>query len=113
VIPVICAKYPLAHFIIGGDGPKKLLLEEMKERTLLHDRVELLGEVPHGRVRDVSPSPSSQHLLSIYTHNIQHTTYNIQLSIHHIHDYLHTFNINTTSYTFNINTTFTKIKINA
>ena len=71
VIPVICAKYPLAHFIIGGDGPKKLLLEEMKERNLLHDRVELLGEVPHGRVRDVSSSPSLQHLLSQYIH----TTY--------------------------------------
>lgn len=43
IIPSICAKYPLAHFIIGGDGPKKLLLEEMRERNLLHDRVELLG----------------------------------------------------------------------
>ena len=43
IIPVICAKYPLAHFIIGGDGPKKLLLEEMRESYLLHDRVELLG----------------------------------------------------------------------
>jgi len=57
VIPHICAKFPLAHFIIGGDGPKKLLLEEMRERNLLHDRVELLGEVPHYRVRDVSFSP--------------------------------------------------------
>ena len=54
MIPEICAKYPLAHFIIGGDGPKKLLLEEMRERYLLHDSVELLGEVPHHRVRDVS-----------------------------------------------------------
>jgi phosphatidylinositol N-acetylglucosaminyltransferase subunit A len=53
VIPHICIKFPLAHFIIGGDGPKKLLLEEMRERNLLHDRVELLGEVPHYRVRDV------------------------------------------------------------
>ena len=43
IIPSICAKYPLAHFIIGGDGPKKLLLEEMRESNLLHDRVELLG----------------------------------------------------------------------
>lgn len=38
---------------MGGDGPKKLLLEEMRERYLLHDRVELLGSVPHHAVRDV------------------------------------------------------------
>ena len=43
IIPTICTKYPLAHFIIGGGGPKKLLLEEMRESYLLHDRVELLG----------------------------------------------------------------------
>ena len=42
------------HFIIGGDGPKKLLLEEMQERHQLHDRVELLGAVSHDQVRDVS-----------------------------------------------------------
>ena len=53
VIPLICAKFPLAHFIIGGDGPKRLLLEEMRESYQLHDQVELLGEVPHFRVRDV------------------------------------------------------------
>jgi phosphatidylinositol glycan class A protein len=32
VIPAICARFPDVHFIIGGDGPKKLLLEEMRER---------------------------------------------------------------------------------
>jgi phosphatidylinositol glycan class A protein len=32
VIPEICARFPNVHFIIGGDGPKKLLLEEMRER---------------------------------------------------------------------------------
>jgi phosphatidylinositol glycan class A protein len=32
VIPTICARFPHVHFIIGGDGPKKLLLEEMRER---------------------------------------------------------------------------------
>lgn len=32
VIPTICARFPEVHFIIGGDGPKKLLLEEMRER---------------------------------------------------------------------------------
>jgi hypothetical protein len=53
VIPVIAAKYPNVYFIIGGDGPKKLLLEEMRERHQLHDRVQLLGAVPHKHVRDV------------------------------------------------------------
>jgi phosphatidylinositol glycan class A protein len=53
VIPTICARYPNVHFIIGGDGPKKLLLEEMRERHQLHDRVELLGAVAHKSVRDV------------------------------------------------------------
>jgi glycosyltransferase involved in cell wall biosynthesis len=54
VIPLICARFPNVHFIIGGDGPKKLLLEEMRERHQLHERVELLGAVPNGKVRDVS-----------------------------------------------------------
>lgn len=53
VIPVIAAQFPNVHFIIGGDGNKRLLLEEMRERYDLHDRVELLGAVPHNRVRDV------------------------------------------------------------
>lgn len=53
VIPRICELYPSVHFIIGGDGPKKLLLEEMREKHQLHDRVELLGAVPHAQVRDV------------------------------------------------------------
>lgn len=29
VIPVICKKFPEVHFIIGGDGPKRVPLEEM------------------------------------------------------------------------------------
>ena len=53
VIPSICAKHKDVHFIIGGDGPKKVLLEEMRERYQLHERVEFLGAVPHHRVRDV------------------------------------------------------------
>lgn len=32
VIPVVCARYPNVHFIVGGDGNKKLLLEEMRVR---------------------------------------------------------------------------------
>jgi hypothetical protein len=53
IIPRICKRYPQVHFIIGGDGPKRLILEEMRERHQLHERVELLGAVPHGNVRDV------------------------------------------------------------
>ncbi len=52
VIPEICKRFPNVHFIIGGDGDKRLLLEEMRERHSLHERVELLGAVPHARVRD-------------------------------------------------------------
>lgn len=52
VIPMICTQISNAHFIIGGDGPKLLLLEEMRERYQLHDRIELLGAVPHHKVRD-------------------------------------------------------------
>lgn len=45
VIPLVCSRVSNAHFIIGGDGPKKLLLEEMRERYQLHDRIELLGRL--------------------------------------------------------------------
>ena len=53
VIPKICAAFPDVDIIIGGDGNKKLSLEEMVERERLQDRVELLGFVPHKSVRDV------------------------------------------------------------
>uniref|UniRef100_A0A7S2DRR2 Phosphatidylinositol N-acetylglucosaminyltransferase n=1 Tax=Octactis speculum TaxID=3111310 RepID=A0A7S2DRR2_9STRA len=53
VIPVVCQRFPNVHFIIGGDGPKKLLLEEMREKYQLDDRVELLGAVPYSQVRNV------------------------------------------------------------
>jgi phosphatidylinositol glycan class A protein len=53
VIPEICKRFPNVYFIIGGDGPKRLLLEEMRERYQLHDRIELLGTVKHSEVRNV------------------------------------------------------------
>ena len=53
VIPLVCKALPHVRFIVGGDGPKKLLLDEMRERNRLQDRVELLGPVPHSKVRDV------------------------------------------------------------
>lgn len=53
VIPIVCAKTNNVNFIIGGDGPKLILLEEMKEKYQLHNRIELLGGIPHNKVRDL------------------------------------------------------------
>lgn len=53
VIPIICAKYPKIKFYIGGDGPKRIVLEEVIERNHLHNRVSLLGAVNHDEVRKV------------------------------------------------------------
>jgi len=53
IIPPICEKYRQSHFIIGGDGPLRCLLERMCEKHNLHHRVELLGTVAHSHVRDV------------------------------------------------------------
>jgi phosphatidylinositol N-acetylglucosaminyltransferase subunit A len=53
VIPRICAAYPFVRFIIGGSGPKAVDLEQMIERMVLQDRVEMLGAIRHEEVRDV------------------------------------------------------------
>ncbi len=53
IIPEMCKRYPNVHFIVGGDGPKRLDLEEMREKYQLHDRVEMLGEVKNSEVRNV------------------------------------------------------------
>mmetsp|Transcript_20535 Transcript_20535/g.30504 ORF Transcript_20535/g.30504 Transcript_20535/m.30504 type:complete len:313 (-) Transcript_20535:13-951(-) len=53
VIPLICEHFPNVDFIIGGDGPKRIELEEMREKHQLHDRVELLGSLPHSEVPKV------------------------------------------------------------
>ena len=39
---------------IGGEGPKRVVLEEVREQHQLHDRVRLLGSLKHEDVRDVS-----------------------------------------------------------
>ena len=52
-IPIICYRYRHVNFIIGGDGPKRILLEETIEKYDLHDRVKLLGAVPHEKVPQV------------------------------------------------------------
>lgn len=51
-IPRLCALHPDICFVVGGDGPKRVELEQMRERHALHDRVELCGAIRGGRVRD-------------------------------------------------------------
>lgn len=41
------------NFIIVGDGPKRGLLEEVRERANMQHRVEMLGAVEHSKVRDI------------------------------------------------------------
>ena len=41
------------RFIVGGDGPKRVRLEEMREKHSLQEQVEMLGAVPHSQVRSV------------------------------------------------------------
>ncbi|TVU39690.1 hypothetical protein EJB05_13123 [Eragrostis curvula] len=53
VIPEVCRLFPKVRFIVGGDGPKRVRLEEMREKFSLQDRVEMLGAVPHDQVRSV------------------------------------------------------------
>lgn len=53
VIPKVCEHYPTARFVIAGDGPKRIDLEQMREKYMLMDRVELVGAVPSHKVRDV------------------------------------------------------------
>nr|XP_027200388.1 phosphatidylinositol N-acetylglucosaminyltransferase subunit A-like [Dermatophagoides pteronyssinus] len=42
----------LLRFYIGGDGPKRVVLEEMRERHGLHDQVFLLGSLNHSQVKE-------------------------------------------------------------
>ncbi|KAL0359710.1 UNVERIFIED_CONTAM: Phosphatidylinositol N-acetylglucosaminyltransferase subunit A [Sesamum angustifolium] len=53
VIPEVCSLHPNVRFIIGGDGPKRVRLEEMREKHSLQDRVDMLGAVPHSKVQSV------------------------------------------------------------
>ncbi|CAJ0585886.1 unnamed protein product, partial [Mesorhabditis spiculigera] len=53
VIPSVCSQHPNVQFVIGGDGPKRVELEEMREKYGLHERVKMLGMLPHNKVRGV------------------------------------------------------------
>ena len=49
-------------YCAGGDGPKRVLLEEVREKHCLQERVTMLGGLHHSQVRDVSlhtASPSN------------------------------------------------------
>ncbi|GAA5842697.1 hypothetical protein JCM9279_003666 [Rhodotorula babjevae] len=52
-LPKVCALHPDVRFLIGGDGPKIVELDQMRDKyqTLLRDRVDLLGPVKHEHVR--------------------------------------------------------------
>lgn len=52
IIRHICQRYPHVNFIIGGDGPKRSLLEEVRDEVG-DERLSLLGAVPHGQVHSV------------------------------------------------------------
>lgn len=53
IIPKICDQHPNVRFLIAGDGPKRIEIEQMREKNQLHDRVELLGAIKHSEVRNV------------------------------------------------------------
>lgn len=56
VIPRICRRFARVRFVIGGDGPCRVQLEQMlaAHPSLAESaRVKLLGAVPHIGVRDV------------------------------------------------------------
>lgn len=41
------------NFIIGGDGPKRDLIEEIREKSNMQERVRMMGALQHSAVRDV------------------------------------------------------------
>lgn len=38
------------NFLVGGDGPKRVLLEEIREKANMQDRVKMLGALEHAKV---------------------------------------------------------------
>lgn len=53
LVPKICSLHMDVKFIIAGDGPKYVELQQMIEACRLQKRVNLMGSVPHEKVRDV------------------------------------------------------------
>lgn len=53
IIPKICEQFPQVDFLLAGDGPKFVELQQTIESYRLQERVTLLGAVPHENIRDV------------------------------------------------------------
>lgn len=53
IIPRVLEAHPNVRFVIAGSGPKAIDLEQMRERHMIQDKVEMLGTVRHDQVRDV------------------------------------------------------------
>lgn len=58
--PTICDLFPDVRFVVGGDGPKMVDLEQMREKYRLQDRITLLGSVRPSEVISVSTVPNSR-----------------------------------------------------
>jgi len=56
IIPKICAAHPDVDFVIAGNGPYQIRIEEVIERHYLQSRVHLLGMVPHSEMPSVLSS---------------------------------------------------------
>lgn len=56
ILPRLCSQTfadgITVDFVIGGDGPKRIVIEEMIEKYGLQSRVQMLGEMCHSDVRD-------------------------------------------------------------
>ena len=63
--------------IAGGDGPKRVLLEEVREKNQLHDRIQLLGGLEHSQVRDVSSHDSISRNIIIIIISILHFPFQV------------------------------------
>ncbi|QLL30989.1 hypothetical protein HG536_0A08040 [Torulaspora globosa] len=53
LVPRICSVHEEVRFLIAGDGPKYVELQQMVESHRLQDRVQLMGSVAHEKVREV------------------------------------------------------------
>lgn len=53
LIPIICRSYPNIEFLIGGDGPKRALLQQVIDTNRLHRRVRLIGAVRSEQAREL------------------------------------------------------------
>ncbi|KAJ3045249.1 hypothetical protein HDV00_011121 [Rhizophlyctis rosea] len=70
VIPRVCDIHPDVQFIIAGDGPKRVELEQMRERYVLQERVQLLGAVDHADVPNVGKMLIQQFISLLHAHSM-------------------------------------------